>query len=108
MASLSSKRKTSVNRSLKTRATPVKAAPLATVAVMVFDDHLYSQLKSRFASAVAMTCESGADVKKVMRVLVQQEFDDGGRDGALQLQPYIVKYVGDYRDQLSRSAASIA
>lgn len=106
VASLSSKRKTSVNRRLKMRDHHVKAAPVAVAAAIVFNEHLYSQLKTRFASAVAMTCEDGADVRQVMRVLVQQEFDDGGRDGALQMQPYIVKYVAAYRDQLSHSAAS--
>lgn len=108
MASLSSKRKTSVNRSLKLRATPVKAVPVAAAAVIFFDEHLYAQLKPRFTSAVATTCEAGADVRQVMRALVQHEFNDGGRPGALQMQPYIVKYVGDYRDQLSRGAPSVA
>lgn len=69
-----------------------------------FDAQLYSQLKSRFEHVVSSQCDEGDDVKRVMRVLVQREFDEGGRDGALRLQPYIVKYVGDYREQLRKAA----
>lgn len=69
-----------------------------------FDTDLYAQLKSRFESVVSRQCGEGDDVQRVMRVLVQREFDEGGRDGALKLQPYIVKYVGDYREQLRKTA----
>lgn len=112
MASLSSKRKTSVNRRLQGangRAKPSRhlaaATPIAAQAfALPFDEQLYSQLKSRFESVVSSQCDDGDDLKRVMRVLVQQEFDEGGRDGALRLQPYIVKYVGDYREQLRKAA----
>ena len=108
VASLSSKRKITVNRRLKQRDTRVKAAPVAAAVTVAFDEHVYAQLKTRFASAVAKSCDADADVRQVMRALVQQEFDDGGRDGALQMQAYIVKFVGDYRAQLGGRAASLA
>ena len=106
MASLSSKRKTSVNRRLKQRDVHVKVAPVSVTATGGFDEHVYSQLKTRFANAIAKNCDADADVRKVMRTLVQQEFDKGGREAALQMQPYIVKYVGDYRDQYLKTAPS--
>lgn len=116
MASLSSKRKIAVNRRLQRpadarakQAQKPAAAGAAAKAVPkgsapAFDESVYSQLKSRFESAVARECDAGDDVRQVMRVLVQQEFDNGGRDAALKLQPYIVKYVGDYREQLRKAA----
>lgn len=108
MASLSSKRKITVNRRLKQRDPHPKAAPGPLAAKKVFDEEVYSQLKPRFASAIARSCEGDADVSKVMRALVQQEFDAGGKHGALQLQPYIVKFVGDYRDQFLKPAADLS
>ena len=108
MASLSSKRKTSVNRRLKQRDVHVKAAPMSVSAIGAFDERVYTQLKTRFDSAIAKSCDSDADVRMVMRALVQQEFDNGGRAAALQMQPYIVKYVGDYRDQYLKAAPSLS
>ncbi len=115
MASLSSKRKASVNRRVQKAGTRVDGAPkvasrgsarndVRTSGAAAFDEAVYAQLKNRFASAIASACDADGDVKQVMRALVQQEFDDGGRDAALKMQPYIVKYVGEYRDQ--RAAGS--
>lgn len=125
MASLSSKRKTSVNRRLQKRDPQAAAAPKAAagkkeikavfgagptlpgVAAAGFDQARYSQLKTRFDTALSDALAGAWDVKQVMRVLVQQEFDVGGRDAALQMQPYIVKYVAEYRDRQSAAAAAI-
>jgi hypothetical protein len=117
VASLSSKRKASVNRRVQKRDARVDGAPKANhrsqsaaatreSAVSAFDESVYARLKNRFASALAGMGEADGDVRQVMRVLVQQEFDDGGRDAALKMQPYIVKYVREYRDQ--RPAPSAA
>lgn len=126
MASLSSKRKTSVNRRLQQTDARGKTAPKApagrrdtmasdagTPALAAnphagFDLTVYSKLKTRFETAIASAGDDSGDLKHVMRVLVQQEFDDGGRDAALKLQPYIVKYVGEYRDGRQTSAGSAA
>lgn len=103
MASLSSKRKAFTNRQLQQRNAKGKpAAKLVTASIVAvaqpaadagFDHALYQSARARFEAA-AVTCEEG-DVRQMMRALVQQEFDAGGREGALQMRPYIVKYVGE-------------
>ena len=108
MASLSSKRKAFTNRQLKQRDTRAKTSVKVVTATIVavhpstaaaalpaFDDALYSAAMARFDTA-AGACEGG-DVKQVMRALVQQEFDAGGREGALRMRPYIVKYDAEQR-----------
>lgn len=113
MASLSSKRKTSVNRRLQGRRpdTAPKVALLqpapAQVEVGPFDEAIYINAKPRFHDAMAQAVAEGDDVAKLMRVLIQQEFDAGGRTAALKMQPYIVKYVGEYRDAQLKSVAEI-
>lgn len=112
MASLSSKRKTFTNRQLQRRDTRAKAPANVTAAIVppataaesistaagAFDEALYQASRARFEAAVA-ACESDVDVKQVMRALVQQEFDAGGRDAALHMRPYIIKFVGEHRDR---------
>lgn len=115
MASLSSKRKASVNRRVQQRDTRVDGAPKAAKrghaggaarasGAVAFDEAVYTLVKSRFVAAIDGAAEAGADIKQVMRVLVQQEFDDGGREAALKMQPYIVKFVGEYRDRKAAAA----
>ncbi|QYF93548.1 hypothetical protein KY495_23305 [Massilia sp. PAMC28688] len=116
MASLSSKRKTFTNRQLQRRDTGRKApakvsaaivAPAAaagTAAPSAFDEAFYEAARSRFEAAVA-ACTSSDDVKQVMRAVVQQEFDAGGREAALQMRPYIIKFVGEHRDRNLAGAA---
>ncbi len=114
MASLSSKRKTSANRRLQGRdrrndqapkaATPQPAA--AQIEVGPFDEAIYINLKPRFDNAMAQAGPAGDDVATLMRVLIQQEFDTGGRNAALKMQPYIVKYVGQYREAQLKSGAN--
>lgn len=120
MASLSSKRKAFTNRQLKQRdtrartsvkvttativavqpdAAPAGAPAGASAGASVFDAAVYSAALARFETA-ASACGSG-DVKQMMRALVQQEFDAGGREAALQMRPYIIKYVGEQRGRLA-------
>ena len=115
MASLSSKRKTSANRRLQGRDrrsdnAPKMAArqPVATqIEVGPFDENTYINAKPRFDEAMAQAGAGGDDVAKLMRVLIQQEFDAGGRTAALQMQPYIVKYVGECREAQLKSSADL-
>lgn len=110
MASLSSKRKVFTNRQLQRRDPRAKSPKAAAVTAIEdvasvgpaetvgpdtagFDDSFYAALKPRFDAAVAT---DATDVKQVMRALVQQEFDAGGRDAALNMRPYIIKYVGEH------------
>lgn len=115
MASLSSKRKAFTNRQLQRRDPRAKAAAPAPVTVpqqveavtaiapsSTFDDSFYAALKPRFESALGNG--DSADVKQVMRALVQQEFDAGGREGALSLRPYILKFVGERAGSARTSA----
>lgn len=118
MASLSSKRKTFTNRQLQRRDTRPKGPAKVSAAIVpapasetisaavtgAFDEALYEAAQARFHAAVA-ACESESDVKQVMRALVQQEFDAGGRDAALQMRPYIIKFVGEHTARSMASAS---
>ena len=111
MASLSSKRKTSANRRMQGRDRRVDSAPKAVIrqsdpVVFIFDDAVYSSARSRFQAALGTAVTAEQDIAQVMRVLIQQEFDKGGRDAALKMQPYIVKYVGEYRDAQQKSISA--
>lgn len=110
MASLSSKRKTFTNRQLQRRDVRGKVLTNTVSAAIVavqnaaqpeparaFDNVLYNAAKVRFDAALG-SCET-SDVKQVMRALVQQEFNTGGRGGALHMRPYIIKYVGEHRSR---------
>ena len=108
MASLSSKRKAFTNRQLQRREPRAKVPQQAaaamfavadepTVAASTFDDTVYASLKPRFRAALPPGHDD-IDIRLVMRALVQQEFDAGGRDGANNLRPYIIKYVDEYRE----------
>ena len=108
MASLSSKRKTITNRQLQRREPRAKVPQQATAALFgradapafgasTFDDTVYASLKPRFRAALPPGHDE-IDIRLVMRALVQQEFDAGGRDGANSLRPYIIKYVDEYRE----------
>ena len=113
MASLSSKRKSSANRRMQGRDRRVDGAPKAVIGkpeldVFVFDDAVYTSARSRFQAALGSAVTGEQDIAQVMRVLIQQEFDKGGRDAALKMQPYIVKYVGEYRDAQLKSITAVS
>lgn len=100
MASLSSKRKVFTNRKLQGRDTqakkPVKAVQVTAVSsAPVFDDAVYADARSRY-DAAASQVDSG-DARQLMRAVVQHEFDAGGRDNALKMRAYIVRFVADQR-----------
>ena len=104
VASLSSKRKTFANRRLQERDRRADKAPKAAaltarqMTALVFDELIYTSAKSRYQTAIDNAAAPDADIAIVMRVLIQEEFDIGGREAALRMQPYIVKYVTEYRD----------
>lgn len=99
MASLSSKRKVFTNRKLQSRDAqakkPVKPAkPVAAVAT-VFDESVYADASARYHAAASAV--GSDDARQLMRAVVQHEFDAGGRDRALKMRPYIIKFVGERR-----------
>ena len=110
MASLSSKRKSSANRRMQGRDRRVDAPKVSirqTVpTTVIFDEVTYTSARSRFEAALGSAVTGEQDVAQVMRVLIQQEFDQGGRDAALKMQPYIVKFVGEYRDAQLKSLST--
>lgn len=100
MASLSSKRKAFTNRQLQRRDTSAKksAKPgkaIAAAVTLTFDENVYADACSRYDLA-ANEVDSG-DTRQLMRAVVQHEFDAGGRENALKMRPYIVKFVADRR-----------
>ena len=82
---------------------PKAAMRQAVLTPVIFDEDIYTSARSRFQTTLASAATGDQDLAQVMRVLIQQEFDKGGRDAALKMQPYIVKYVGEYRDAQLKS-----
>ena len=108
MASLRSKRKTVSTRQSQLRVagakTPAKSAAVVNLVVAApaaFDQALYNTTRERFGAAVA-SCSDERDIEQVMRVLIKQELDAGGKDAALRMRPYIVQYMCEHRARVAQ------
>jgi hypothetical protein len=113
---VSSKRKSIANRQLQRRSPSVekvvkptaqrkmhsvREVPEVAVAPAVFCETTYGQAKSGYQMLVDNTCGEHSDLANIMRTVVQHELNGGGRDRALEMRPYIVKYVGECRARQS-------
>lgn len=63
----------------------------------VFNDETYAKAKPIFKQALAKYGQAGQDIREVMRTILKAVLDKFGYDTTANMQPYIVRYVEEYR-----------
>lgn len=64
----------------------------------VFNEETYAKAKPLFVAAVSNLKDAAADLREAMRTVLRMVLDKFGADTAKNMQPYIVRFIGDVRD----------
>lgn len=63
----------------------------------VFNEETYAKAKPLFKEALAKYGQAGQDIRDAMRTIIKKLLDKFGYDTTANMQPYVVRYIEDYR-----------
>lgn len=63
----------------------------------VFNEQTYAKAKPLFKEAIKKYSKAGQDLREVMRTILKAMLDKFGYETTANMQPYIVRYVEEYR-----------
>lgn len=62
------------------------------------DESKYQKAVPFFQAAIAHFGNAAADIRDVMRAVIQKALEKFGREDTAKLQPYVVRFIDDYRN----------
>lgn len=72
----------------------------------VFNEDTYKQAKPLFDSAVGHLAEAGADLRDMMRAVINMVLDKFGATTANGMKPYVLRYIADARNTIAEQGGS--